>query len=253
MKKGSVIKAIIIEDEEQNLERLQNLLSEHCNDINVIGDANGVKNGFELIDRLKPDLLFLDIQLTDGTGFDLLELFEIITFKVIFITAFEEYALKAFRFSALDYLLKPVDPDELVNAVNKAQRQIEPEFKIQFKNALKSIASKDFDKIVLKDSESIYLVDLSDIIYCEADGNYTRFHFILEKPFLVSNPIKAYESFLKDSLFLRVHRSYLINLRHFKRFEKSEGGKAILSDNIEIPIASGRREELFEFIERFKG
>ncbi len=253
MRNQSMLRAIIIEDEEQNRERLNNLLNQHCPDVEVIGDATSVKDGFKLIEQLKPDLLFLDIQLTDGTGFDLLKLFENITFKVIFVTAFEEYALKAFRFSALDYLLKPVDPEELALAVKKAEQQIESEVKLQINNASNTLSGKELDKIVLKDIESIYLVDLSDITYCEADGNYTGFHFITEKPILVSKPLKEYESFLKDSRFLRVHRSYLINLRHFKRYEKSEGGKVILSDDAEIPVASGKKEELFDFIERFKG
>jgi two-component system LytT family response regulator len=171
---------------------------------------------------------------------------------VIFVTAFQEYALKAFRFSALDYLLKPVDSDELIDAVDKARKQIDPEFKIQYKNALNSFSSKDYDKIVLKDAENIFLVELSDISYCSADGNYTRVHLKSDKPILISKPIKDYEALLKESGFFRIHRSYLINLKHFKRYEKSEGGKVYLSDNTEIPVASGRKEELFEFIEGFK-
>lgn len=247
-----MIRAVIIEDEVQNLERLQNLLNGHCVDMEVIGSAASVKAGFELINRTKPDLVFLDIQLTDGTGFDLLELFETIFFNVIFVTAFQEYALKAFRFSALDYLLKPVDPEDLVIAVEKARKQMEPEFKIQYKNALNNFTGNDYDKIVIRDLENIHLVELSDIICCSADGNYTRVHFISDKPILVSKPLKEYDALLKDNGFFRIHRSYLINLNHFKRYEKSEGGKVILSDNTEIPVASGRREELFEFINRFK-
>jgi len=248
-----LITTIIIEDEEQNKDRLVNLLNKHCPEIDIVGDAIGVKGAYDLIQQKNPDLILLDIQLIDGTGFDLLKLFSEINFQIIFITAFDEYALKAFRFNALDYLLKPVDPDELIVAVNRAINQIIPSLKLQLNNAAANFSSKEFDKIILKDLNNIFLVDLSEITHCKSDGNYTEFHLLKEKSIIISKPIKEYETYLKGSDFLRIHRSYLINLKHFKRFEKSEGGKVILTDDIEIPVASGRRDEIFEFFERFKG
>lgn len=246
-----MIRTVIIEDEEQNKVRLEKLLNSNCPDVKVIGDAGGVNTAYDLIQKLKPDLVLLDIQLTDGTGFDLIQLFEKIDFKIIFVTAYDEYALKAFRFNALDYLLKPVDPDELQVAINKVVNQINPSDPMHISNAASNFTSKEFDKIVLKDFENIYLIDISDIKYCKSDGNYTEFHLLNDNPIIISRPIKEFESYLKDSNFLRIHRSYLINLNHFKRFEKSEGGKVILSGDIEIPVSSNKRDEIFEFIQRF--
>ena len=246
-----MLRSIIIEDELQNLERLSNLLISYCPNVEVLGNAANVKTSFNLIEHTKPDLIFLDIQLSDGTAFDLLNYFDRISFKIIFITAFQEFALKAFRFSALDYLLKPVDPEELVEAVSKAQTQIESEVKLQVNNASSLMANKEFKKIVLKDFENIYLIKLSDISYCSADGNYTKFHLISDKPILISKPIKDYEAMLKDSGFFRIHRSFLINLDYFKRYEKSEGGKVILSNNTILPVALGRKNDLFENIDQF--
>ena len=248
-----MIKTIIIEDEEQNKDRLVNLLNKHCPEVKIVGDAISVKGAYDLIRKINPDLILLDIQLIDGTAFDLLKLFGEINFHIIFITAFDEYALKAFRFNALDYLLKPVDPDELIVAVNRAVNQFNPSFKLQLNNASTNLSSKEFDKIVLKDLTNIFLVNLSEITYCKSDGNYTEFHLLKEKSIIISKPIKEYESCLKYSDFLRIHRSYLINLKHFKRFEKSDGGKVFLTDDTEIPVASSRRDEIFEFFERFKG
>ena len=246
-----MIKTVIIEDEEQNKVRLEKLLNSYCPEVKVVGDAGGVKSAYNLIQKLNPDLILLDIQLIDGTGFELLQLFEKIEFKIIFITAYDEYALKAFRFNALDYLLKPVDPDELKTAIEKAMNQINPSVKLQLSNASQGFTTKEFDKIVLKDFDNIYLIDVVDIKYCKSDGNYTEFYLLKEKPIIVSKPIKEFESYLKNSNFLRIHRSYLINLNHFKRFEKSEGGKVILSGDIDIPVSSNKRDEIFEFIQRF--
>ena len=246
-----MIKTVIIEDEEQNRLRLEKLLSSYCPEVEIIGDARGVRSAYKLIKDLKPDLILLDIQLIDGSGFELLQLFEKIYFKVIFITAYDEYAIKAFRFNALDYLLKPVDPDELVDAIHKALDQFKPSEQLQISNAAQNFAAKEFDKIVLKDIENIYLISISSIKYCKSDGNYTEFHLVNENPIVVSKPIKEFEYHLKNSNFLRIHRSYLINLNHFKRFEKSNGGKVVLAGDIEIPVSSNRRDEIFEFIRRF--
>lgn len=246
-----MLSVFIVEDEVQNLERLQNMINLHCPDLSIIGNASGVEEAYNKISELKPELVFLDIELTDGMGFDILDKFDSIPFKLIFVTAFEEYAVKAFRISALDYLLKPVDPDELIEAVEKARQQIGTELLKQVNNASKNINSHDIEKIVLKDLNNIYLVKIADIIYFEADGNYTRFHLTNGKSLIISRPIKEFESLLKGNRFMRIHRSYEFNLDHFLRYEKTDGGTVVLSNESKIPISSNKKDELFDFINRY--
>lgn len=248
-----MIRAVIIEDEAQNLERLSNLLKIHCSEVVIAGDAPGVEKAFELINRINPELVFLDIQLTDGTGFSLLKKFEKIKFKLIFVTAYEKFAVQAFRFSALDFLLKPVDPDELIEAVNKAKEQIMDQTSLQISQASEDFQSKGFDKIILRDFENIHLVKLSEIAYCKADGNYSEFHLTGCTTLVVSKNLKEYESMLSGSGFLRIHRSYLANMKHFKKLEKAEGGTVVLSDGSELPLASGKKEDLLRYLEQFTG
>ena len=241
----------LVEDEVQNLERLQNMINLHCPDLSIIGIAAGVEEAYSKISELKPDLVFMDIELTDGTGFDILAKFDTIPFKLIFVTAFEEYAVKAFRASALDYLLKPVDHEELIEAVEKARQQLGTELVKQVKNASTNINSRAIDKIVLRDIDNIYLVKIADIIYFEADGNYTRFHLTTGKSIIISRTIKEFEALLKDNRFIRVHRSYEFNLDHFLRYEKADGGYVVLTNESKIPVSSNKKEELFEFINRY--
>jgi two-component system LytT family response regulator len=248
-----MIRTVLVEDEFQNLERLENLLHLHCPDVEIAGRAGSVKDAYGIIREVRPELVFLDIQLNDGNGFGLLKLFEEIDFKLIFVTAYEKFAVKAFRFSALDYLLKPVDPEELTDAVNKARESIDPQLKSLVQQASSNFSGRAFDKIVLRDFDKIHLVEVADILYCEADGNYTRFHLSGTKPILVSRYMKEYEEILRDSGFLRIHRSYMINLKHFRQYEKAEGGKVILSNGAEIPVGAGKREELYEYLRKFLG
>jgi two-component system LytT family response regulator len=248
-----MIRAVIIEDEAENLERLVSLLDKHCPEVDLIGNATNVEDAYILIEKKEPELVFLDIQLTDGTGFDLLEKLGEIQFKLIFITAFEKYAVKAFRFSAIDFLLKPVDPDELTEAVARVIKQIDSLQKLQYEQVFNLYRDKTFNKIILRDSENIYLVDVDDIILCRAEGNYTEFKFESSPPILVSRGLKEYDDMLHDSKFMRIHRSYLINLNHLKHYKKSKGGQVVLSDGSLIPVASGKKEELFEFLKQFRG
>jgi two-component system LytT family response regulator len=245
-----MISALIIDDEANNREKLRNLLINYCPEVEIIGEANGVRSGISMIRDKNPDLVFLDIRMGDGSGFDLLNRFSSIDFKVIFVTAFEEFALKAFRFSAVDYLLKPVDPDELVEAVKKASVQLSHERSKQLNILTESIQSGRFKKIALKDSENIHLVNIDDIVHCNSEGNYVRFVIFNEADILVSRQLKEYEELLADSGFFRVHKSYLVNMAHAKRFEKANGGFVVMSDESRIPVASRRRDKLMEL---FKG
>lgn len=245
-----MLKALIIDDEANNREKLRNSLVKHCPDVHIIGEADGVRTGISAIRNHLPDLIFLDIKMNDGSGFDLLNRFDSIDFKVIFVTAYEEYAVKAFRMSAVDYLLKPVDPDELVDAVKKAGEQIKQNIQSQL-DALKSnLQPGQSKKIVLKEAENIHLINITDIIHAESDSNYTIFHFPDNKKIMVSRQLKDYDGMLGDFGFFRVHKSHLVNTEQITRFEKADGGYLVMSDESRVPVASRKRERLMELFEK---
>jgi two-component system, LytTR family, response regulator len=246
-----MITTIIIDDEVNNREKLRNQLIKYCPFIEIVAEADGVISGISAIRIEKPDLIFLDISMGDGSGFDLLNRFDTIDFKVIFVTAYEEFALKAFRFSAVDYLLKPVDPDELIEAVKKVTNQLSQERNKQLNILSEIILSGRFKKIALKDSDNIHLINIADIIHCESDGSYVRFYILNEKEITISKQLKEYEELLADSGFFRVHKSHLINMAHAKRFEKADGGFVVMSDESRIPVASRKREQLLELFDKF--
>jgi two-component system LytT family response regulator len=247
-----MIRVIIIDDETAMRQSLATLLKASCPNVRLIAKADGVKTGVEAIKKYHPDLIFLDIKMDDGTGFDLLKQFEQVDFKVIFITAYDQYAIKAFKFSALDYLLKPVDPDELADAINKAEKLVVQELNTQLGALEENMqhADKSGKKIILRTFESIHLVNTRDIVYCESDEGYTRFYLLDNNKILVSNRLKEYDEMLNEFGFFRVHKSFLINLVHLSRFDKSEGGIIILANEYKVPVASRKREQLLELFER---
>ncbi|NQV01684.1 MAG: response regulator transcription factor [Bacteroidia bacterium] len=247
-----MLRTIIIDDEAHMRQALEKLVSQYCPNLKVVARANGVKSGLEAIRNHRPDLVLLDIKMNDGTGFDLLERLDFIDFKVIFITAYDQYAIKAFKFSALDYLLKPVDADDLVEAVNKADQMVTDEMKDQLDTLTENMQTEDKakKKIVLKTSDNIHLVKIRDILYCESDINYTRFYLVNGSRIIVSVTLKEYDEMLNGYGFFRVHKSFLINLAHIDRFEKAEGGTVILGNEHRIPVASRKKEQLLGFFER---
>jgi two-component system, LytTR family, response regulator len=247
-----MLRALIIDDEAHMRDSLTRLLARHCPQVTVAGTAGTVAAGITAIQELHPDLVLLDIQLEDGTGFDLLNALPSIDFKVIFITAYDQYALQAFRFSAVDYLLKPVNPEMLAEAVGRAAQLIREHQNLEMqalKENLKNIGHQD-KKIILKTSENIYLLSLNSIICCESESNYTTVHTSDREKILVSKTLKEYDDMLAGCGFYRVHKSYLINLAHIKRFEKQEGGYLILTNDMKIPVASRKRDEMLELLER---
>jgi two-component system LytT family response regulator len=247
-----MLRTIIIDDEDHQRLTIEKMVKRHCPDLALVAQADGVKSGMEAIKKHKPDLILLDIKMDDGTGFDLLERLQPIDFKVIFITAFDQYALKAFKFSALDYLLKPLDPDELVQAVDKARGIIQKDFLTQLENLREhlSMENKSNKKIIIKTFDNIHLVPVEEILFCESDSNYTTVHMRNNEKIIVSAYLKDYEEMLASSGFFRVHKSYLINLRLIRRFEKAEGGIVVLEGDIKIPVASRKREQLLEIFEK---
>lgn len=250
--KARLIRTIIIDDEMLMRQTLEKLLREHCSNARLVAQAGSVKEGVDTVRKHHPDLILLDIKMKDGTGFDLLKQLEPVDFKVIFITAYDEYAIKAIKFSALDYLLKPVEPKDLVEAINKAEKLVLKEMNAQLSVLADNLQSPNIPakKIILKTFDSVHLVKIFDIIYCESADNYTYFHLQNNNKVLVSNTLKEYDELLGEYGFLRVHKSYLINLAHIIRFEKAEGGSIVLTDDHVVPVASRKREQLLEMLDR---
>lgn len=247
-----MLRALIIDDEYHMHDTLIKLLDLHCPDVLVVGQATGVASGAEAINEFHPDLVFLDIQMKDGTGFDLLYNLPSIDFKVIFVTAYDQYAVQAFRYSAVDYLLKPINPEHLAEAVNRAGNMIQEHFNLQMQaleENLKSV-NKQQKKVIIKTTENIHLLDVKNIISCESDSSYTTVHTSDGEKILVSRTLKDYEDMFADFGFYRVHKSYLINLLQIKRFERQDGGYVVMSNDLKIPVASRKRDELLQLFEK---
>jgi two-component system LytT family response regulator len=243
-----MLRTLIIDDETPVRKTLSGLLERTCPQVKLVGEAYSVQSGIKTIREKSPDLVMLDIKMDDGTGFDLLSHFEFINFKIIFITAYEEYALKAFEFSAIDYILKPVNPEKLSEAVTRTEILKKSDFEIQL-NALKenfNNPGSSNKKIILKNMESIFLFNSDDIVHCESDGSYTVFQTVDDQRIVISKNLKEYDALLSGSGFLRVHRSHLINLKHIKRFDKLNGGYVVMSNGTQVPVSSAGRERLLE-------
>ena len=230
------------------------MLHLYCPDVQILGEASGVESGYELVQRHQPDLVFLDIEMDDGSGMDLLKSLPKRKFQLIFITAFNQYAVEAFRLSAIDYLLKPIDPDDLAEAVHKAQQaQNQAELTAKISTLLVNLdaTSPRKKKIVLKDSDNIHFVSIEDIIYCRADGSYTRFYFQSQPELLVSRHLKAYEQILAPYPFFRIHHTYLVNLQYALRFEKSDGGILVLKSGERLPVSNRKRDQLLRLLSTY--
>ena len=247
-----MLRTIIIDDEAHVRESLTEMLKIHCPNVKVVGEAEGVKTGVKSILKRHPDLILLDIKMKDGTGFDLLEKIDNIDFNIIFITAYDQYAIKAIKFSALDYLLKPVESVELVEAVNKAESITVNEVNTQLSTLATNLQTDDQSKknIILKTFDNIYLVKVRDIEYIESDSRYSTVYLESGEKVIVSTTLKYYHELLKDFGFYRVHKSFLIKLAHISRFEKAEGGYVVLNGDRRVPVASRKREELLELFEK---
>lgn len=242
-----MIRTIVIDDEVKARETILSMLSAYCPEVEVIATAGSVKEGVETLKKTKPDLLLLDIKMADGTGFDLLKKLDDLDFRLVFITAFEEFAIRAIKFSAIDYILKPFDPDELVDAVQKANSLIQKENMSLRLDALyenMDMISTGQKKIVLKNTDSVHIVKLSEIIRCESEKNYTHFFTTESEKITVAKTLKEFNELLADFKFFRVHQSHLINLDHVKRYDKHNGGALIMDDDSEVPVSFRKKDEL---------
>ncbi|MBL7817857.1 MAG: response regulator transcription factor [Saprospiraceae bacterium] len=245
------MKVLIIDDETVIQEALRELLTVFCPEVIQIECAHNVETGIEAIHRLQPDILFLDIELGNGTGFDILNQIPLPQFQLIFTTAHDRYAIHAFQFAALDFLLKPIDPDLLQRSVQRATENINSKnlYK-QLQLMQQLLLKKESDrKIVLKDNQTAYFIRLDDILFCQAEGAYSKFHIRQSEPILVSKNLKEYDTLLSPLGFLRVHHSYLVNPNRIRLFDKKEGGALILEDNQVIPISHRKKDIILKILE----
>ena len=243
-------KVLIIDDETRTRELIAKMIDSFGFDVQCIPEGENVQSGIEAIQKHNPDIVFLDIQMPDGTGFDVIRSIEDNNFEVIFITAHEEFAIKAIKFSALDYLLKPIDTAELKAALERALESIDANKEVKQFDALQSnINPSEKRRLVLKTQESVHVVDLDDIIRCEADRNYTSFFLVGGKKILVSKTLKEYENLLSNHNFLRVQQSHLINIDFVDRYDKKNGGAVVMKDGSEVPLSPAKREVFFKRLE----
>lgn len=247
-----MLRAIVIDDIERIRHENIAIIKASCPNVTVIGQADSVDSGLKLIRQASPDLVFLDVEMPDGTGFDLLQKIKPINFKVIFITGYEDFAIRAFRFSAIDYLLKPLIAEDLVEAVKKAEDSLGKDvFDLKLNNLFANLERpKNLQKLLLKTADKIYSVDIQDVVNCESDKNYTTFHFINAPQLIVSTNLKEYETLLVPHNFFRTHKSHLINMAYFDHFIKAEGGNRIVMKNkLTIPLSVRKKEEFLVLLE----
>jgi two-component system, LytTR family, response regulator len=245
------IRLILVDDEKRVRTTIKSVLELHYPNAIVIGEAENILSAKELIHSLQPDLVLLDIKMPGGTGFDLLKQVWPCPFKVIFITAFDQYAIQAFKYSAVDYLLKPIIPEDLVLALDKSAEQLNRNNEtLKLENLLDNFSqlTKDAKKIVLNTQDKIHIVGINEIIRCESDANYTTFSLLNKKPVVMSKPLKEYDEMLSPFGFFRCHHSHLVNLSMIDRLEKREGGVLIMKDHSEAMVSSRKYSELLAAI-----
>lgn len=239
-----MIQCVIVDDEKQSRSALRQELGLHCPGVSIIGEASDIPQAVAVINSKKPNLLFLDIKLSDGLGFEILDLLDYKDFQVIFTTAYSEYALKALKLNALDYLLKPIDANELVTAVGKLAQMTKKAIPV-----LRSLLPDQSIRISLQTSEGTYVVALSDIIHCDAYGNYCFIHIIGNRKIIITKTMKELETQLSPHGFERIHHSHIVNLSHIVSYKSKDGGMVILSDDSTLPISTRKRQNLMAYFD----
>jgi two-component system LytT family response regulator len=245
------ISTIIIDDEPKNTKLLQQMLAAHCPQAEVMATESDAKKGLLLIGEMKPQLVFLDVEMPHLNGFDLLKKLEPVSFEVIFVTAYSHYAVEAFEHHATGYITKPINAEKLIAAVKTAGKRIEEKninknlFSLLEQNTKQAAP----DKIPLSTSNGLMFVKITDIMYCESSGNYTHFYMHEDKKIVVSRQLGEYEKLLPENNFTRIHDKYIINLAYIKEYIKGSGGEVVLENGKEIPVATRRKED---FLARFE-
>jgi two-component system LytT family response regulator len=246
------IRALIVDDEELARKNLEFILKDSCPAVEVIGEASSAKEARKFLGQNNIDLLLLDIEMPNGSGFDLLEsLGDEIDFKIIFITAYHEYALKAFKFSALDYILKPINTDELELAVAKVVPDGVGESREKIDTLIENMSRKgeSMNKIALPSMEGLQFIELDDVIYCESLDNYTQFFLLDGRRIMVSKTIKHFEELLDPDRFFRVHRSNILNLKYIDKYVKGEGGYVVMKQGQRIPVSRRRKDSFLQLFQ----
>lgn len=241
-----LVRSLLIDDESYARQNLRRVIDVACPEIRVVGEADSVKSGKDAIRSLKPDLVFLDVEMNDGEGFDLLRQLPDIPFRVIFVTAYEKYALRAIRFSALDFLLKPVQKEDLLAAIAKLKNVHGPDYQRKINLLMGNRPSPT--RIALPVIDGYVFIDVESVIRCEADGNYTRFFLDNGEKIMVTRTLKEYEDILEAAGFFRLHHSHLVNLQSIVRYKKGEGGSVILKDGTELEVARRRKDDFLKMI-----
>lgn len=246
------LKAVIIDDEEASRDTLKNYLLKYCPDVRVMAQADSVKAGLEAIRQHQPDILFLDVEMPHGNAFDLLEKVQDPSFETVFVTAFSHYALKALNLSAAYYILKPVEIDELINAVQKIKAHREEKgrsleafhTKILIENI--QTANKQLHKIVLPMMDGFEVIQVKDIVRCEANDNFTDFTLCDGRKLMICRTLKFYEELLEEFDFFRIHKSHLVNVQHIRKYLKGKGGQLVMSDNSTVDVSPNKKEALMK-------
>lgn len=246
-----MLKLLIADDEKNVREGLSHIINTLDPEILVLKGTDSVSSTIKSINEQQPDVVLLDIEMKEGTGFDVLKHFPSPKFKVIFITAFQQYAIEAFRFSAIDYILKPVDPDRLMETITRTSDIIEREkISLQIESLFYNLSQngKKLKKVVLRTTNALHVVNTEDILYCEADRSYTTFYLLDKTRIMVSNTLGHYEEMFDATTFLRVHASFLVNMNYIKRYEKGDGGRLVLQGEIEIPVSKSKKDYLLQLL-----
>jgi two-component system LytT family response regulator len=237
-----MLRGIIVDDEPKSLKNLKILTEEFIDDVSVVALCKNVREAIDAINTHRPDVVFLDIQMQNETGFDLLSKIGTVDFEIIFVTAYSEFAIKAIRFSAIDYLLKPIDVDELRAAIKKVKEKrtgkISGRLKILNDNLL---GATEASKIALPTTDGLVLIPVNEIFYCEASSNYTIFYTGDKGKHIVCRTLKDYEDLLGGHNFFRIHHSYLVNLGVIKKYVKGDGGQVILNNNVSLDVSKRKR------------
>jgi len=246
-----MISAVIIEDEPKGRQMLKQMLSDYCPELELLGMAKSAKEGYDLILSSGPDLVFLDVEMPNGSGFDLLDMFDDVNFQLVFTTAYGHYALQAIKYSALDFLLKPIDGDDLIMAVEKAEenKNLKKGLNGNVQTLMDNVKGEGApQKMAVPDFKGVAIINVQDIVRCEADGNYTTLFLNEDIKITSTRTLKQFEDMLELDGFMRVHRTHLINLRQVTRFEKEDGGMALMTNGDKIEISRRRKQQFVEFL-----
>ncbi|NVK05440.1 MAG: response regulator transcription factor [Flavobacteriia bacterium] len=246
---SSELKAILVDDEKDSRDSLRHYITEYCQDVRILGEAENIKIALEQIARHQPDVVFLDVEMPFGNAFDLLDQIDDIQFEVIFVTAFSDYAVQALNMSASYYIMKPVDIDELVAAVEKVRVNRDQQTELKHARILADnvkTENKQMEKVVLPLIDGFEVIRVNEIAYCKAEDNFTEFHLKSGGTKMICRPLKFYEELLSSHDIFRIHKSYLVNLQFVARYRKGKGGSVVLENGVELDVAASRKKDLLD-------